>query len=68
MIGIRPSTLRRLKQAQHSRVSPLHVSIAGMSYMRDMKDQQFKVKEKDNGTCYVIIRPEDRIRGKVIEK
>jgi hypothetical protein len=57
MIGIRPSTLRRLRQARHDRVSPLHISIAGMSYMKEQKQQQSRDKEGDKeSTFYRIIK------------
>lgn len=58
MIGIRPNTLRHIRQKQHViRTSPLHVSIAKMSYL---KEHQSKSIEEGYHPWFKIIKPEDR--------
>lgn len=56
-IGIRPNTSRKLQQKQVSKVSPLHISIVGLSYL---KEQQQRRQEPKEETFYRIIRPEDK--------
>jgi hypothetical protein len=58
-IGIRPSTLRKLRQKQSAKVSHLHISIAGFSYLKDQQQQVAEAKETDH-PYYTIIK-----RGKI---
>jgi len=52
-IGIRPSTLKRLREKQRSKISPLHISIARLSYLKEQLQQEEQPK-KD--VLYRIIR------------
>ena len=59
-IGIRPSTIRRLRRRRLVRVSPLHISIARLSYLKDQQQQEPKAV-KEEGVFYTIIK-----RGKKV--
>jgi hypothetical protein len=55
-IGIRPSTIRKLRQKKLSRVSPLHISIARLSYMKDQQQQFKTIEGQQKDTFYRIIK------------
>jgi len=59
-IGIRPSTLRKLRQKQLTRVSPLHISIARLSYLKDQQQRQVVEAKETDHPYYTIIK-----RGKI---
>jgi len=55
IIGIRPSTLKRLREKQMSKVSPLHTSIARLSYLKEQR-QQPEEQQLKKDMFYRIIR------------
>jgi hypothetical protein len=59
MVSVRPSTIRRLRKQKQAVISPLHVSIAKMSYMRDHQSQPI-VEQKEEHPFFRMTRPQDR--------
>lgn len=54
MVNFRPNTLNKLRQKQHIiRTSPLHISIARMSYL---KERTLKIEEEEKPFYNIIKR------------